>query len=95
LAIRTRLLLRAVLVLFIVLGDDVGPVGQVVDVIGEEVVLLAINDCFNNLSSLFSFSLEHSRDDVHYFGDHRWKPGEGPVYDALSHTLQHMVDVLK
>jgi hypothetical protein len=60
--------LLRLLLLGLCLGYDVSPLGQVVAIICEVIVLLSINNGFNYGPSFLSFILNHSHDDVHNLG---------------------------
>jgi hypothetical protein len=76
------------------LRDDVSPVGEIVVVVGEEVVLLCVNDRLDKGSCLLALLLEDGNYDVHYIWDKRWESGEDLVNDTLGHLFKHVVDVL-
>lgn len=97
LALIIQLLTSIVLVLrlLLLLRDNVCARGEVVGVIGEQVILFSINEGLDNDSCLFSLFLEHVHDDVHDFGDHRGETLEDLVHNALAHLLEHVVHVLQ
>ena len=84
-----------VLRLLLLLRDDVSARGEVVGVIGEQVILFGVNEGLDDDSRLFSLFLENGDDDVHDFGDHRGETLEDLVHNALAHLLKHVVHVLE
>jgi hypothetical protein len=97
LALIIQLLTSIVLVLrlLLLLRDNVSARGEVVGVIGEQIILFSVNEGLDDLSRLFSLFLKHGDDDVHDFGDHRGETLEDLVHNTLAHLLKHVVDVLK
>jgi hypothetical protein len=84
-----------VLRLLLLLRDDVSARGEVVGVIGEQIILFGVNEGLDYDSRLLSLFLKHVNDDVHDFGDHGGETLEDLVYDALAHLLQHVVHILE
>jgi hypothetical protein len=91
------LLIQLILVLglLLLLRNDVSTVGQIVSIIGEQIILFSVNERLNNDSSLFSLFLQNSDNDVHDLGDHRGEALENLVYNALAHLLKHVVNILQ
>jgi hypothetical protein len=91
------LLIQLILVLglLLLLRNDVSTVGQIVSIIGEQIILFSVNERLNNDSSLFSLFLQNSDNDVHDLRDHRGEALENLVYNALAHLLKHVVNVLQ
>ena len=59
-----------VLRLLLLLRDNVSARGEIVSVIGEQVILFGVNEGLDNNSCLFSLVLKHVDDDVHDIWDH-------------------------
>jgi hypothetical protein len=91
----TWLSVDLVLRLCLLLRNDVCAGGEIVGVIGEQIILFCINDGFDYNSSLLSLFLKHVDDDVHDFWDHRGEALEDFVHNTLAHLLEHVVDILK
>ena len=84
-----------VLRLLLLLRDNICARGEVVGVIGEQVILFSVNEGLDDDSRLFSLVLKHGDDDVHDIWDHRGETLEDLVHNTLAHLLKHVVDVLK
>jgi hypothetical protein len=91
------LLIQLILVLglLLLLRNDVSTVGQIVSIIGEQIILFSVNERLNNDSSLLSLILQNINNDVHDLGDHRGEALENLVYNALAHLLKHVVNILQ
>jgi hypothetical protein len=91
------LLIQLILVLglLLLLRNDVSTVGQIVSIIGEQIILFSVNERLNNDSSFLSFFLEHIDYDVHDFRDHRREALENLVNNTLAHLLEHVVYILE
>ena len=77
------------------LWHDVSPLGQIVAIISEVIVLLSINDGFHYGPSFLSFILNHSHDDVHNLGYERGEAGKDAFNDTLCHLFKHKVNILQ
>jgi hypothetical protein len=91
------LLIQLILVLglLLLLRNDVSTVGQIVSIIGEQIILFSVNERFNNDSSFLSLFLQNIDNDIHDLGDHRGEALENLVYNALAHLLKHVVNILQ
>jgi hypothetical protein len=91
------LLIQLILVLglLLLLRNDVSTVGQIVSIIGEQIILFSVNERLNNDSSLLSLILQNIDNDIHDLGDHRGEALENLVYNALAHLLKHVVNILQ
>jgi len=92
------LLIQLILVLgllLLLLRNDVSTVGQIVSIIGEQIILFSVNERLNNYSSLLSLILQNIDNDIHDLGDHRGEALENLVYNALAHLLKHVVNILQ
>lgn len=68
---------------------------QVIDVVGEQVVLLRINDRLYDFSGFVSFSLEDLSDDFHDIGDDGGESHEQFFYDAGGEAFKEVVDFVQ
>ena len=59
-----------VLRLLLLLRNNVGARGEIIGVIGEQIILFSVNEGFDDDSRLFSLVLKHVDDDVHDIWDH-------------------------
>jgi hypothetical protein len=91
------LLIQLILVLglLLLLRNDVSTVGQIVSIIGEQIILFSVNERLNNDSSFLSLFLQNIDNDIHDLGDHRGEALENLVYNALAHLLKHVVNILQ
>lgn len=69
-----RVVLRGLVLLRFGLRHNVRSILEVVRIIGEEVVLLCINDCLYHIPAFVPLGLQNLSDDVHYFWDHAGEP---------------------
>ena len=67
---------------------------QVVLIIGEMVVLLGVNDGFNELSGVVSLPLENVENDVHDLWTEAGESEEDLLHDRVSQIFQLRVHVL-
>lgn len=63
-------------------GHDRGAVLFVVSVVDEHVVLLGVDDGFDELTSVIALPLQDLADDVHDFGAKAWAPHEDALDDG-------------
>jgi hypothetical protein len=87
----TRLLLR----LLLCLRNNISSILQVVVVVGEEIVLFAIDLRLHDVSGLLSFLLEHLGNDIHHITNHGGESGEDSLYNALGHLFKLVIDILQ
>ena len=89
------LTLVLLLLLVLLLRDDVGSVLEVVHIVGEEIVLLSINNRLNDLSGFLSFVLEDGSDDFHNIGNEGGEASENSFNNALGHVFKHAIHILE
>ena len=75
--------------------DDVSSVQQVVEVVGEKVALLRLDDVVKDLLSHLSLLLEHLTHDFEDLSNEARESGEDSVSDLLSEVLKVEIDVLE
>lgn len=91
--VRVELLLLLV-VLILCSWHDGGAILFVLKVVGEEVVLLSIDNSFDNFTSVVAFFSNDVADDFHHDWAHSWESHEDTVDDCASEELKLSVDVL-
>ena len=71
------------------LGDKVATVFLVVLIVGEDVVLLGIDDGFDNFAGMVTLGTEHLGDDVH----DNWAHGGEPHKDTLNYAAGQLLEL--
>lgn len=74
--------------------NDVSSVILVVLVVGEQIVLLGVNDGLNDLSGVVSLLAQALHDQVHDLRDERWETLEDLVHDVVGDLFKLRVRVL-
>jgi hypothetical protein len=70
------------------------PVLFVVKVICEQIILLSIDDCFNNLSGVVSFFSNHITNNFHYDSSRSRESHENAINDLACKELKLCINVL-
>ena len=68
--------------------NNISPVILVVLIISEEIILLGIDNGFDNFSCVVSFFAQAFHNDVHDLWDHCWEPLEDLVNNAVCNLLE-------
>jgi hypothetical protein len=96
-----RVLRRETVAVLIVLWDflccwhNARAILFVVQVVGEQVILFAVDDCFNNFSCVIAFIRKNLNNNIHDCGSKGWEAHENPVDNAAAELLQLRVDVVQ
>ena len=76
-------------------GNEVGPLHQVLLVVGEQVAQLRVDDIFHDLFSYVAFFLQNPTHDVLHLADYLGKPVEQLADQLGSQVLQVDEDVVQ
>ena len=74
--------------------DDRSAILLIISIVHKDVVLFCINDCFDQVSGVVSFSLENGLDDIHDLWSKTWESEEDFVDEASSKDLKLRVHIL-
>jgi len=75
------------------LGYDGATVFLIILIVGEDVVLLGINDCFDKFTSMVALLSQHCGDDVHNNRTHSGESHKDTLNDAACELFELTVDV--
>lgn len=96
LAIRAILdVLRLVLHLVLVLGNDIGSVFLIAVIVSKQIILLSINDSFHDSTCVVTLFGEHAYYNIHKFRDESRESLEDLVNDVMSKGFKLTVDILQ
>jgi len=89
------LILLLFLLVITITSHDLSPVLEVVNIVGEEVVLLRVDDGLHDFSRLIPLTLENACDNLHDIRNNSREAHEDLLHNSRSQVLQEMVDFIQ